>query len=513
MRKKRTLLPHAMWAILAGMGLLLVGPAFAEPIGLPNVAIPHAEFTFHHDNILGTSLDLVVVAPVERTAQACEQVVLDEIERLRRVLSTYDPESELSRINRTSGPCRASRELIDVLRAYDHWNERSRRAFNGQLGNLVRVWKEAEVKGTLPSAGILGPLVRQINRPAWRIDSERGTVERLTTQPLNLNSIGKGYILGKATAAARLKTPTVAGMLVNLGGDVLALGESVSGHAWRVGIADPRHPEENSPPLAEVQLQDRAIATSAAYERYFTIGGRRYSHIFDPRTGWPAAGVTSATVIAADNVTANALATTLCVLPPNEGLALVESTPGASCLLVLPNAKQLRSRDFARAEIRQDFIVLADKESKFPKDFQVSITLELLRPEGGKIRRPYAAIWVEDADKKPVRMLTVWGDLPQYQRDLTKFWKIARDQRDRVEAMTRATRPPGKYTIAWNGLDDKGEPVERGIYTIVVEVHREHGKHVKQVGKIACEEGRSSVTLERTAETAETKVEYGPPGT
>lgn len=491
----------------------LVGRAIAEPIS-PIKEETQAEFAFHHDNILGTSLDLVVVVPDVRTAEVCEQAVLAEIERLRQVLSTYDPESEISRLNRATGPCRSSRELIEVLRSYDHWHDKSRGAFNGQLGNLFRIWKEAEAKGVPPSDATLTALVREINRPAWRIDAASGTVERLTTQPLNLNSIGKGYIIGRAAAAAQRRTPQASGLLVNLGGDLLAVGESVAGRGgWRVGVADPMHPEENSLPLAELSLKDQAIATSAAYERFYKIGEKRYSHIFDPRTGRPAAGVASATVVAADNVTANALATTLCVLSPDEGLALVESTPRASCLLVLPDGKQLRSKNFARAEVPAFVAAVADKESKFPKDFQVSITLELIRPAGGKVRRPYAAIWIEDAEQKPVRVLTVWGELRQYQRDLTKFWKIARDQRDRFEGVTRATRPPGKYTLAWNGLDDKGEPVERGTYTIVVEVHREHGKHVKQVGKIVCEEDKASMTLDKTAETAETKVEYGPPGT
>src|SRR5471032_2240388 len=117
-----------------------------------------------------------------------------------------------------------------------------------------------------------------------------------------------------------------------------------------IGVQDPHHPEDNATPLAVVRLANAAIATSGGYERYYTINGQRHSHIFDPRTGRSANGAASATVIARDNVTANALATTLCVLTPEEGLRLVAATPGVECLLVTKDGKQMRSAGFALLE-------------------------------------------------------------------------------------------------------------------------------------------------------------------
>ena len=105
---------------------------------------------------------------------------------------------------------------------------------------------------------------------------------------------------------------------------MLTWGHDATGSSgWTIGVQDPFHPEENAVPLMTLRARDRAIATSAAYERPYRIGNRRYSHIFDPRTGRPAEGIASATVVADDNVAANALATTLCVLTPEEGLKLV----------------------------------------------------------------------------------------------------------------------------------------------------------------------------------------------
>jgi len=264
----------------------------------------YTEFYYHHDHILGTSLDLYVTASDENAANEAEQAVLAEIERLRRVFSLYDPESELSRLNRARAPMVVSSEMIEVLKRYEVMQACSHGAFNGQLGELVRVWKDAEKTQREPDDAALSRIVHQLRQTGWQIDDANRTVARLTDQPLNLNSIAKGYIIQKAAAAARAKVALLHGLLLNLGGDMAAWGTEGS----IIGMQDPQHPEDNTEPIALVRLQNRAIATSGGYERYYTINSRRHSHIFDPRTGRSAAGAASATVIAADNVTANALA-------------------------------------------------------------------------------------------------------------------------------------------------------------------------------------------------------------
>jgi thiamine biosynthesis lipoprotein len=166
---------------------------------------PTTEFYFHHDHIIGTSLDLWITATDEAAADSAEQAILDEIERLRRIFSLYDPDSELSRLNRTREPMVVSAEMIDVLKQYEIFQARAHGAFNGQLGELVRVWKDAEKSQREPDAATLSRIVQQLREPGWRIDEATRTVTRLTDQPLNLNSIAKGYIIQKASASARGK--------------------------------------------------------------------------------------------------------------------------------------------------------------------------------------------------------------------------------------------------------------------------------------------------------------------
>jgi hypothetical protein len=274
------------------------------------------------------------------------------------------------------------------------------------------------------------------------------------------------------------------------------------------------------------------VATSGGYQRYYTVAGRRHSHLLDPRTGRPAGEVAGATVVAPDNVTANALATALCVLTPAEGLRLVAATPGAECLLVDRAGTQFRSAGLPALEVPlpgRDLLARADpkddtpkkdppKDDKpkedartdaWPEGCQVTIGLELPTVKGFRVRRPYVAVWLEDARGKTVRTISVWGNSPKYLRTLTDWWKVAGNDSALVRSVTRATRGPGKYEVVWDGKDNKGDPLPQGTYTVRVEVHREHGKHFTQTGEIKCGADADKVTLEKNAETEATVVEYG----
>lgn len=468
------------------------------------------EFAFHRDHALGTSLDLHVLAPSEAVASEAELVVLAEIERLRQIFSTYDPASEISRINATHAPVAVSPEMAEVLHANESWARKCGGAFSGHAGVLSRVWKEAEKIGSEPSPAVLDRIARDLHQPAWSLDSATGTVTRVTEQELNFNAIAKVYIIDMAVEAVRATLPGVRGMLVNLGGDVFAWGE------WGVGIQDPFRHFDNAAPLAGLKLANQAVATSGGYERFFTIGGNRYSHIIDPRTGRPAEGVASATVVAADNVTANALSTALCVLTPEEGLKLVASVPGAECLVIAADGKRFASAGLKLFEVvatqdKKDAPKDAPKGEAWPAGFQVTVAIELPKIDAKRYRKPYSAIWIEDDKGTPVRTLAVWGNAPKYLKDLSDWWKFAKGDQALIKAVTKATRGPGKYELAWDGKDDKGNALPQGTYTVRVEVHREFGAHLRQSGKIECLDKTATVKMDKNEETAETVVEFKKP--
>lgn len=465
------------------------------------------ERAFHHDHILGTSFDLIVWGTADQAALV-ERTVLDEIERIRRIISTYDPASEVNRL-RMSQPARCSPELIEVLRDYEQFNQRSTGAYNAQIGELIAVWKAAQNAQKLPDATVLAALAARASAPAWRIDGQ--DVVRLTNTKLSLDSLGKGYIITKALAAARAAVPDVEAVLLNIGGDIRIYSRADSHRTMLIAVADPFHPEDNSPPLTRVRLDNAAISTSAGYERGYDIAGKHYSHILDPRTGYPACGVASATVIASDNTTANALATTLCVLQPPQGLELVQNTPGASALIIAADGRQFRSSGFSALEAPPAAAALPQPNAAWPKDFQVSLSITLkAQTTRRKPKRAMVAIWIENDRGQPVRNIAIWGNERKYFKDLPGWWSFAKNQQRVVNAVTRASRPAGRYRVVWDGLDDAGKPVAQGTYKLTVEANREHGRHVLEKAAITCGNEKASVVVKESVEWEPADLTYGP---
>ena len=185
-------------------------------------------------------------------AERAEAVALDEIERLRQVFSLHDADSELCRLNRAGGGFDASPDLLAVLNEYTKWQAVSGGVLNAQVGGLTWAWDRAN--GTEPDAAALDRAVKRIASAGWAIDGT--TVTRRTDQPLNLNSIAKGYILQKA-ADAVMRVAGISAGLLNLGGDMAAWGD----REWTLGVQDPFSPAENAPPLSRVALKNQAVAT------------------------------------------------------------------------------------------------------------------------------------------------------------------------------------------------------------------------------------------------------------
>jgi thiamine biosynthesis lipoprotein len=493
--------------------LLITIPGKAEVSAAPVLS---GKFHFHHEGILGTSFDLVVRTDDAVTASRAEKAALAEIERLRKILSSYDPATEVSRLNSTRQPMKCSPELIEVLSAYETWTARSRGAYNGQIGELIGAWRAAEKNGVPPEEATLAKIVHSVSGTGWTVNTSDGTITRRAANPLGLDSLGKGYIIGKAVSAARAAAPAVEGLLLNIGGDIFAGGAAGPSEAWPIGLANPADHADNARPITRVFLADRAISTSAAYERGYTIAGRRYSHILDPRTGFPAEGVASATVVAGDNATANALATTLCVLTPEEGLALVEETPGAECLIIAASGEQFRSAQFAALEVPATGDTKKANEAKpslWPKDFRVTLTFALKTPAGGRgdYKRPYVAVWANNEKGQRVRTVAVWGNKERYFPDLHDWSYGEKDRMEWAASIARATRPPGRHRVTWDGRDDSGNPLPRGTYTVFLEANREHGTYAKQSAKIVCDAEPSKGLIKAATEFEEGQLAYGLP--
>jgi thiamine biosynthesis lipoprotein len=517
--------------LLAALAMLLAfeSQVRAQVHSEVKTPLPHSSpspqnrvYRFHRDHVLGTSLDLQVVASSQGQAARLEAAVVDRIKTLERILSTYDSSSEISRLNKTTESMHCSRELFAVLQAAESWRSQTDGALNCNIEPLISLWAEAAKLNRLPNANTMENIVKKINQRAYILNSVARTAHRQSEARLNFNALAKGYIIDQAIDAARQHQPKLAGMLLDIGGDIYAFGSSSPDELapWPIGVADPRDHALNAKPVANLLLMNQAVATSGSYHRHFQIAGKRYSHVLDPRSGWPANPIRSATVVAADAMSADALATALSVLDVKSGLTLIQSLKKTECLLIDREGRIHASKGWQTLtqtdgkspgnNVGKTLGKAGEKAAgSWPDNYKLQIDLTLARPKTRKYRRPYAVIWIEDSKKNPVRTLTLWGKKSKYVDDLSVWYRWGRKHSDVRRAVTRATRSAGKYQIDWDGKDDNGKMLARAAYTVHVEVAREHGKHVHMSAVIDCTKQTDSAKMQGNIEVSGVVLKFG----
>lgn len=496
--------------------------------------LAHEIVYFRHDEILGTSLDLKIEVSSREKAVEVEGRILAEIERMRSILSTYDSQSEFSRwCRQPSGDLPVSAELFEVLALCERYRDLSSGAFNTSIQSVSRVWKDAEKKNQLPAGEDIAKAVAAASRKGWKLDAAKHTAYRLAEGPFTLDALAKGYIIDRAAAVCQAAGAISA--TVQIGGDLVVIGQA----SRDIEIADPTADAENAPAIARVHLKNKALATSGGYRRGFAIGDRFFSHIIDPRTGQPADHILGSTVIASNCAEADALATIVSVLPAGESIRLIESIPGAACLLVEKGGKRIASSRWPSFEVvtpisaplaiaplnqppaqeKKDATVAKEKAKPWIAGMELTVQLEINRPanEARGYRRPYVAVWIEDKDEFPVKTLALWlqttGKGLRWLPDLKRWSKIDKlrmlvDETDLVRTVSAATRSPGKYKLVWDGKDDGGKPIAQGKYTLMIEAAREHGTYQIIKEEITIGEKPFSVTLKGNIEIKGAIVDY-----
>ncbi len=224
------------------------------------------QFTFHHENVLGTSFELRVDCAKLETAKRAEQVVLAEIDRLNQIFSSYDSSSELAKFNqlRIGQSFQASCELLELLKRCEAWQLTSQGAFNPAVESLTRRWKQAAIENRLPTAEELTEIVERLNTKHWSVDLQSGTLTKLSAESISLNAIAKGSILDAAAQQLQSSfshTPSlerIEGATIAIGGDVRIVGNVKQ----LVSIPNPSRDAIGGPVLTQLMLGAGAIATA-----------------------------------------------------------------------------------------------------------------------------------------------------------------------------------------------------------------------------------------------------------
>lgn len=272
--------------------------------------------------MMGTFVE--VISP-DKQAQ---DIVFQEVSRVESLLSKYKPDSEISQLNRL-GKLTVSPETFYILKKSQEFWKLSDGAFDITVSPLVDLWGFTDKKYRVPKEPEIKAALRFVGSEKIIFNDEKNVVEFIVSGvKVDLGAIAKGYALD--CALKKLKESNITSCLINIGGQIYCLGDRF-GKAWKIAIQSPR----GSRMVDFLELKDAAVATSGDYEQYFIINNARYSHILNPKTGYPAnSGIISTTVITGNNLVADALSTAIFVLGKEKGMELVKKFPGTKVKII-----------------------------------------------------------------------------------------------------------------------------------------------------------------------------------
>lgn len=286
---------------------------------------------------MGTTYSIKVVAHDLKPLAVLKDEINARLDAINQSMSTYRPDSEISKFNAwtQSGRFELSDDFMHVANVAARLYRLSGGAWDATVMPLVKLWGFSGGKELkqIPSKEQVGSLLNQVGFSGIEFSGPRGLKKRNTKLSLDFASIAKGY--GVDQIAALLRSRGFENFLVEIGGEVYAAGHKKNGARWRVGINFPDKDASFNEVYRVVALQDRALATSGDYRNFFQIDGRVFSHVIDPRTGYPVDNrVVSASVISSDCTFADGLATAVMVMGPQAGLELIDRLPDTEGLIV-----------------------------------------------------------------------------------------------------------------------------------------------------------------------------------
>jgi thiamine biosynthesis lipoprotein len=329
----------------------------------------------------------------------------------------------------------------------------------------------------------------------WRTETG-GAFDAWRGGTLDLDGVAKGYVIDRALEAARRASP-IDGLMIDIGGDLRVWGRAPSPQGWRVGVVDPGRLQDNAEPAEVLRLADGSLA--------FSGPGLRGPHVWS-LNGRPS--LISAAAFAPTATDADALSTALCAMAPGDGLALVDRLDGFEAVVIGPDGRRHASSGWAA--LAEPRLILAQAASAWPADFRLTIDYEI-PPHGGRAQPPYVVVWVTDASGAPVRTLAAMGADARFIDENYIWWRrVGRTMGRGIDAAAKPTRRPGRYSLVWDGLNDKGQAAPQGRYTVHIEATREHGGHGYQTFDITLGAQAASVESASVDELGPATVRYGP---
>lgn len=293
----------------------------------------------------GTALDTVISIQIydssdEELIDHCVEICETYEAKLSRTIET----SEIALINSAKGaPVEVSPETIKVIEKGIYYGDLSNGAFDITIGSVTELWDFKAENPTPPSAEAITAAANHVNYNNVYITGDTTVRIMDPDAKIDLGAIAKGYIADRIKEY--LESEGVKHALINLGGNVLAIGNKLDGSDFNIGIQTPFDPEAG--PITSVKIDDKSIVTSGTYQRYYEYDNKLYHHIIDPATGNPCNnGLTSVTIITDSSLTADALSTTCFVLGPEKGMKLINQLENVDAIFINEDNEVIYSRNF-----------------------------------------------------------------------------------------------------------------------------------------------------------------------
>jgi FAD:protein FMN transferase len=291
---------------------------------------------------MGTTYQVKIITGYFSSTSGFKEKIDKQLQVINQSMSTYIADSEISRFNAikdTRKKLAISDDFLQVMLAAKDIYEKTDGAWDGTLKPLVNLWGFGNTRQPyqVPDKTDINKRMRGIGFQHIDIDPQGYLQKRISTLTLDLASIAKGYAVDQV--AGLLQHFGLENFLVEIGGEVFASGNRKDGTPWRVGINQPSITASTANLYQVVPLKDRAMATSGDYRNYFKAHGKRYSHILDPRTGYPVNnGVVSVSIVTKSCMVADGLATAIMVMGLEKGLALLDSLKGVEGFIIVRKA-------------------------------------------------------------------------------------------------------------------------------------------------------------------------------
>jgi len=282
--------------------------------------------------LMGSRFDITVVADNQVLGDEYIDLAITEITRIEKLISEWDPESQTSAIIRDAGirPVKVDKELFDLIDRALKISKLTDGTFDISFAAMDKIWKFDGSMTKKPSDEEIKKSVLKVGYQNIILDKENSTVFlKLEGMKIGFGAIGKGYAADKAKAL--LIEKGVKAGIINASGDLNAWGKQPDGKDWMVAITNPLNKEKV---FAWLPVYNGAVVTSGNYEKYVVFDSIRYSHIIDPRTGYPSTGIESVTIFTTNAELADALATSVFVMGVETGLDFINQLNGVECIIV-----------------------------------------------------------------------------------------------------------------------------------------------------------------------------------